>query len=91
MRDRIPESVRTRVDKMGFPTPTRRWLAHDLHEPARALLEDPALRERGIYDVDAIRRDLERHRKGEIDRGAALFDVIQFETWYRQSIREGVR
>ncbi|MFI5248056.1 MAG: asparagine synthase (glutamine-hydrolyzing), partial [Nitrospirales bacterium] len=31
MRQRIPESVRTRVDKMGFPVPDQKWFAHDLY------------------------------------------------------------
>jgi hypothetical protein len=39
------------------------------------------MRERGIYDVDAIRRDIERHRQGVIDVSNGLFAIAQFETW----------
>ncbi|HNE33393.1 MAG TPA: asparagine synthase (glutamine-hydrolyzing), partial [Nitrospira sp.] len=35
MKGRIPESVRSRVDKMGFPTASKKWFAHDLYEPLR--------------------------------------------------------
>lgn len=79
MRHRIPESVRTRVDKMGFPVPTRKWFAHDLYEPMQDLLATRAVRERGIYNVNAITQDLQRHRTGQIDVAQGLFNVAQFE------------
>ncbi|SPP64336.1 asparagine synthase-related protein [Nitrospira lenta] len=80
MRHRIPESVRTRVDKMGFPVPTRAWFAHDLYEPMQDLLATRAMRERGIYNVRAIARSLQRHRTGHVDVAQELFNVAQFET-----------
>lgn len=81
MRGRIPESVRTRVDKMGFPTPARSWFAQALSEPALDLMTGRAARERGIYNIDAIVRDMERHRRGEIDLTGRIFDVAQYEAW----------
>ena len=40
-------------------------------------------RERGIYRLDVILRDLERHRQGHIDISEKLFRVAQFELWTR--------
>lgn len=79
MRGRIPESVRGRVDKMGFPTASRKWFAHDLHEPLRDVLGSQAVRERGIYNAKTILADLDRHRKGEADFANRLFHVAEFE------------
>ena len=79
MRQRIPESVRTRVDKMGFPVPARKWFAHDLYEPMQDLLSSRAMRERGIYNVSAISQDLQKHRGGQINIASQLFNVAQFE------------
>jgi len=79
MRGRIPESVRSRVDKMGFPTASKKWFAHDLHEPLRDLLGSRSVRERGIYNVGALSADLDRHRRGEIDLANRLFHVAEFE------------
>ena len=79
MRERIPESVRSRVDKMGFPTAGQRWFAHDLYEPVRDLLGSRATRERGIYDTSVILKDLDRHRRGEIDAANRLFHMVEFE------------
>jgi asparagine synthase (glutamine-hydrolysing) len=79
MRGRIPESVRTRVEKMGFPTPSGRWLAHDLFEPVQDLLSSRAVKERGIYHYSALLSALSRHRKGETEAANRLFHVVQFE------------
>jgi asparagine synthase (glutamine-hydrolysing) len=81
MRGRIPESVRTRADKMGFPVPANTWVADALREPILDVLTSRGTRERGIYNVDAIIRDLERHRRGEARLGDQIFDVAQFEAW----------
>ena len=79
MRGRIPESVRARPDKMGFPTAGRKWFAHDLYEPMADLLASRAVRERGIYHVSTVVKDLERHKRGEIDVHHDLFHLAEFE------------
>lgn len=79
MRQRIPESVRARPDKMGFPTAGRKWFAHDLYEPMADLLASRAVRERGIYNVQRVVTDLERHKRGEIDVHHDLFHLAEFE------------
>ena len=81
MRGRIPESVRTRVDKMGFPVPANRWIADSLCEPVLDLVTSRAARERGIYNIDTIVHDVARHRRGEVQIGDSIFDVAQFEVW----------
>ena len=81
MQGRIPESVRTRVDKMGFPTPVNKWLAGDLYKPLKDVLSSQEARERGIYHVDQLLSDLDRHERGIVDMSAQLFNVAQFETW----------
>lgn len=79
MRERIPESVRARPDKMGFPTEGQKWFAHDLYEPMADLLASRAVRERGIYNVQTVVNDLERHKRGEVDVHHDLFHLAEFE------------
>jgi asparagine synthase (glutamine-hydrolysing) len=81
MRGRIPEVVRMRVDKMGFPVPWRRWAAGALHEPMHDIMSSRRARERGIYNTPAILRDFERCRRGEADFSDRMFDAIGFELW----------
>jgi asparagine synthase (glutamine-hydrolysing) len=84
MRERIPESVRARPDKMGFPVPANDWIAGPLRGPILDVLTSRAARERGIYRTDNIIRDIERHARGEIRVGSEIFDVAQFEMWMLQ-------
>jgi asparagine synthase (glutamine-hydrolysing) len=81
MRGRMPEGVRTRMDKMGFPSPVRSWFRGPFYEALQDMLGSAAVRERGIYNVATIRADLERHRRGTVDVGGALFNIGQFERW----------
>lgn len=83
MRGRIPEPVRLRVDKMGFPVPWRQWAAGDLHEPMRAIIASRQARERGIYNTEAILRDFELCRRGERDLSTRMFNMVEFELWAR--------
>lgn len=83
MRGVMPESIRARGDKMGFPTPAGEWFRSALYEPMQDLLASQSVRTRGIYNVDAIRRDLDRHRAGAEDLSSALFNVAQMESWFR--------
>jgi asparagine synthase (glutamine-hydrolysing) len=81
MRGRIPESVRTRADKMGFPVPSRTWLAGDLSASILDVLSTQRFNEAGIFEPHAIRRDVDRYRRGEIDISSELFSVLQCEVW----------
>ncbi len=77
----IPEAVRTRAVKMGFAIPAARWFRTTLYEPMQDLLASERTRSRGLYNVDAIRRDLQKHRDGHADVADALFTVAQLESW----------
>jgi asparagine synthase (glutamine-hydrolysing) len=81
MRGRIPEAVRARPDKMGFPTPINKWLGDELYKPLKDVLSSQEARERGIYDVDVMLKDLDRHQEGSVDLSGPLFHVAQFERW----------
>lgn len=84
MRKRIPESVRTRVEKWGFPVAQGKWISGAWHDLIQGLLESREMRERGIYDLAAIRKDLELHRQGKLDATGALFHLVQVELWSRR-------
>ncbi len=81
MRGRIPEEVRGRIDKMGFPTAARDWIAGPLFEPIMDVLASREVKESGRYDATLIVRDLERHRCGEVNLSWQIFAVTQFELW----------
>ncbi len=86
MRGRIPEIVRTQVRKLGFPTPVDEWFRGPLYGPLRDLLASRNVRESQVWQHATLERALERHRRGEANLGARLFDVAQVCLWM-----EGIR
>ena len=82
LRARIPDSVRTRVEKMGFPTSLHVWLTGALAQPLKDILGSRAARERGIYRVDDMLRVLQHPRRIEPLDALTLFYVAQLELWH---------
>jgi asparagine synthase (glutamine-hydrolysing) len=83
MRGVIPEEVRIRVDKMGFPTAMDRWLRVELRQELADILESSEFRQRGLFDPAAVRTMLKQHVSGERNAGSALFNLAQVELWLR--------
>jgi asparagine synthase (glutamine-hydrolysing) len=81
MRDRIPDVVRTRPDKFGFPVAVDNWFRGELYEPLKDMLASRTVRESGVWNVSQIQRDLDLHRSRDVSIGAQLFDVIQSCLW----------
>lgn len=77
----MPEVVRTRVDKMGFPTQMNGWIRRELAPELDALLAGPSFAQRGWFAPSAARAALERHRAGQVEAGSALFNLAQTELW----------
>ena len=83
MRGRIPELVRTRGDKMGFPTSVASWLRTDLYQPARDLLQS-ARTELPYLRIDRVQQQLEQLRQGKGGRAADIIRVLQVLLWQRK-------
>ena len=85
LKDKIPELVRTRKDKMGFPTPIDDWLRGDLYEPFSDIINSQSTANRGIFNLDTVKKQLEAHKNGNINAGGRLFRIVQFESWLKQN------
>ena len=82
VRGRVPDSVRNRVEKMGFPTSLHLWMTGALAEPLRDILASRAARERGIYNVEAMLSVLQNDHRIEPEAALKLFHVAEFELWH---------
>jgi asparagine synthase (glutamine-hydrolysing) len=82
----IPETIRTRTDKMGFVTPERIWLAAELKDCISELVESQSFRERSYFDVDQIRQAFQAHLAGQRDLTFLAWRWINLELWLRQMI-----
>ena len=85
MRGGIPERVRTRTQKFGFPVAINEWLRGPLSMRIRDTLASRFVRESGIWNMRAVWKALERHERGEANVGEALFDVVQACLWLQMS------
>ena len=85
MRDRIPESVRTRADKMGFPTSSSSWLAGVLYGRVKAVINEYCEPDDEYLRRAPLLERLERHRSGEPGHANVLFRSTQFLLWRAQT------
>ena len=81
-RGRIPESVRNRVEKMGFPTSLHEYMTGHLAGPVRDILASRAARERGIYNVEEMIGALRNGHRVEPAAALQLFHAAEFELWH---------
>jgi asparagine synthase (glutamine-hydrolysing) len=78
----LPEIVRERR-KTGFTPPQAAWFrGAQLDYVERTLLSDRSC-DRGILQVDFLRRAIEEHREGLRDRRLLLWTLLCLEWWHR--------
>jgi len=79
LRDVVPAHIFNRR-KLGFPVPTRPWLANELHDWARSIITESQTDELIVRtDILAL---LEAHRRGPIDFSRKLWTVLVFMIWH---------
>jgi asparagine synthase (glutamine-hydrolysing) len=88
MAGRLPESVRLRKDKMGFPAPLAKWIRKDLKEPIHDALFSPKMYQRGILNHKIIGQRYEDHLTGRSDHTWEIWRWFTLETWFRRFIDE---
>ena len=91
MRGILPESVRARREKFGFPVPQKRWLRTRLSEPLRELIDSTLTDDSGWFDPAALRqafqRDLAASEGTDQGRWNDWFRVASVLLWRRQCAR----
>jgi asparagine synthase (glutamine-hydrolysing) len=78
---RVPRNL-TERGKMGFSSPTARWLRGPLREWAEAKLAGDRLRREGFFDTGELCRVWKQHKQGKRDRGNMLWTFLMFQAWY---------
>lgn len=84
MRGRIPEIVRTRVQKFGFPTSAEHILQTVLLERCRDLVSTRAVRESGVFNIREVDRLLNAERT-DATFSKRLFQITQLAMWQNLS------
>jgi len=86
MRGKIPESVRTRPDKMGFETPDAKWIRAWAPE-IETIFHSRSFAERGFFNVKNLLGALKDHVNRVRDCNVDIFRALQVEL-YMRSVEE---
>ncbi|GAA4400229.1 asparagine synthase (glutamine-hydrolyzing) [Nibrella viscosa] len=98
MRNRLPEPIRTRQDKVGFENPADDWMRSPVfQQKAEDALNSPAFVQSGYFDGEACRNRLKLHQQGTIHIARDIWKWIEvahflgkFSTVNSNSVYSGV-
>ena len=78
----LPDDILHRA-KRGFGTPMGAWMKRELLPVVRELLSPDVLRQRGLFDAQAVSRLLADHEANRSDGTDALLSLLNLEVWSR--------
>ena len=76
----LPKSILYR-NKRGFQIPVAAWLRGRMRPLVEELLGEERLRKQGLFDPYGVRRLMDEHFKGTIDRRKQLWTLLVFQLW----------
>ena len=82
LEDILPHDILYRK-KMGFPTPWSRWLQGKQLEEVEQMLTSERSLERGLFQLDALRRIFAEHRHLKRDHTDRIWRLMNLEMWHR--------
>ncbi len=81
MKNRIPEMVRLRKDKMGFVTPEHQWMRTLSNTVASDLLHSSAVRDSGYFKVDKALEEFRFIARGEKPFNFRAWRILNLSLW----------
>jgi asparagine synthase (glutamine-hydrolysing) len=87
VRSWLPESVNSRTDKLGFPTPFRLWAGGPLRPKIGELFRNSCLLDKGLVSRSALEGLIGRGRYGDME-GLTLWALVAMEIWERVFIEK---
>ena len=80
----IPESIRCRMDKMGFVTPEEIWMKEALRPFVLEVLSSDEFHARPYWDADAVVRNYLSFLEGQTAYSQEIWRIICAELWFRK-------
>jgi asparagine synthase (glutamine-hydrolysing) len=80
----IPESIRCRMDKMGFVTPEEIWMKETLRPFVLAVLGADSFRARPYWNADAAMKDYLAFLEGKSAYSPEVWRIVCTELWLRK-------
>ena len=80
----IPESIRCRMDKMGFVTPEEIWMKESLRPFILKILNSSDFHKRPYWDADAVVSDYLRFLEGRLQDFWKIWRIIWTQMWLQK-------
>jgi asparagine synthase (glutamine-hydrolysing) len=80
----VPESIRCRMDKMGFVTPEEVWMREDLRPFVLEVLSSDAFRGRPYWDAEAVIQNYLAFLDGKSAYSPEIWRIVCAELWLRK-------
>lgn len=84
LEHRLPRTILYRP-KQGFSVPIAGWFRNELRNELRSALLGSVMADCGIFNERTVRRLVDEHQSGIGDHSAALWSLLMFEAFLRQS------
>ena len=84
LRGVIPETVRTRVEKVGFNAPSEKWFRSHLSQSFEDLGHDSRLFDLGLLNRSGFSNLWQEHRSGRKNHYQYLWQVLNLDIWLRE-------
>jgi asparagine synthase (glutamine-hydrolysing) len=89
MKDRLPESIRQRQDKMGFETPQDEWFRTPKWQKIiYDILNSDSFKSRQLIDAEKAKSEYQRHLNGKISIAKEVWKWVHLELWFREFVDE---
>jgi asparagine synthase (glutamine-hydrolysing) len=79
----IPREIMERP-KMGFGIPVESWMANELRELVEEYLSPQSLAAHGLFNVAAVRGEVEAFLKGRTEKHLKVWYLLMFQMWYKE-------
>jgi asparagine synthase (glutamine-hydrolysing) len=83
IRGLVPETIRCRMDKMGFVTPEAIWMKEGLRPFVLEVLTSPSFRARKYWDPDRVLASYTSYIEGRKAYSPEIWRIVCTELWLR--------
>ncbi len=84
IRGLVPDTIRCRMDKMGFVTPEEAWMKDELAPEILALFSSPEFTRRPYWDAERVLRNYRAFLDGKSAYSTEFWRIACAELWLRQ-------
>ncbi|MFC2084429.1 asparagine synthase (glutamine-hydrolyzing) [Bacteroidota bacterium] len=79
----VNESILSRFDKKGFPTPAKKWFIHYYKDEVMDIIESREFKERGIFNTKKLRGLFSGFFRSKYDISSDISRIIMLDYWFR--------